>query len=58
MIKAHKKRKNEIILIKKKKFKDAKHYNRDREYFNKRINQKKKVIIDVFNNVNDEEISS
>ena len=38
MIKTHKKKKNEITSIKRKKFKNAKYYNRDRELFNKKMN--------------------
>ena len=37
MIKTHKKRKNEIISIKRKKFKNAKHYNWNREHLNKKM---------------------
>ena len=58
MIKTHKKRKNEIISIKRKKFENAKHYNRDRERLNKRINQKKKIIINIFNNINDKNVNN
>ena len=58
MIKTHKKKKNEITLIERNFFEDAKHYNRNRKRFNKKTNQKKKVIINIFNNVNNENVNN